>query len=114
MSNLDESIEKAKRQYRDHVRKLKREAKAEEARLHAKVVELLKRDDEPAYEVWAQRAREALENEKKDRKKRAKEAAAARRAEVPSDSTTTSILAGDVSTPSLGIAQSSLGGTAQW
>lgn len=74
-TNVDELIEQERRRASERIAKLKRAAAAEQHRVDAKVVELLKEQKNDLYDRLAREAEDALDAEKAKRSKRAKKAA---------------------------------------
>lgn len=71
-SNLDELIEQERRRAAERIAKLKRAAAAEQKRVDARVIELLKAQKPDLYGRLSAEARAALDAEKASRSARAK------------------------------------------
>lgn len=74
-NNLDELIEQERRRASERIAKLKRAAAAEQRRIDAKVIDLLRNQDPGVYDRLSGEARNALAAEKAGRSSRAKKAA---------------------------------------
>lgn len=75
-NNLDELIEQERRRASERIAKLKRAAAAEQRRVDARVVELLREQKPDLYDRLAREAAEVLAADKATRSSRAKKAAA--------------------------------------
>lgn len=75
-SHLDELIEQERRRASERITQLKRAAAAEQRRIDAKVIDLLREQDLDLYDRLSGEARNALAAEKAKRSSRAKKAAA--------------------------------------
>ncbi|WP_313451143.1 hypothetical protein [Brevibacterium casei] len=73
-SNLDELIEQERRRAAERIAKLKRAAVAEQRRIDARVVELLREQKPDLYNILAREATDALASEKAKRSRRARKA----------------------------------------
>lgn len=73
-SNLDKLIEQERRRASARISRLKRAAAAEQRRVDARVIELLREQEPDLYDQLSSEAREALAEEKAKRSSRAKKA----------------------------------------
>lgn len=73
-SSLDELIEQERRRAAERIAKLKRAAVAEQRRIDARVVELLREQKPDLYNILAREATDALASEKEKRSRRARKA----------------------------------------
>lgn len=74
-TNLEELIEQERRRASERIAKLKRAAAAEQRRIEAKVIDLLRDQDHDLYDRLAGEARDALAAEKAKRSIRSRKAA---------------------------------------
>lgn len=81
-THLDELIAEEKAKAAAKIAKLKRAAEAEQRKVDAKVVEILREGDVELYEHLAAQARDALDAERAKRSRRAKKAAPSSSPEV--------------------------------
>lgn len=81
-THLDELIAEEKARAAAKIAKLKRAAEAEQKKVDAKIVALLRSDDPELYEHLAAQAREALDAERAKRSRRAKKSATSSSSEV--------------------------------
>lgn len=75
MNNLDELIAQERRRAADRIAKLTRAAAAEQRRVDARVVELLREEHGDLYERFTQLSADHLSTQRSKRAKRAKKAA---------------------------------------
>lgn len=73
-TTLDDLIEHERRRASERIAKLKRAAAAEQRRVNARVIELLREQEPDLYDQLSIEAREALVEEKSKRSSRAKKA----------------------------------------